>query len=293
MPSTRVLVVGSCNVDLVWRGPRLPERGETVGDGVFARGWGGKGANLAAAAARLGATVSFVGGVGADGLGAAARADLEASGIDCRWLWDHEGVVTGTALINVDPAGDNTVTVAPGANALLGATQILAAVAGAQADVLVTGYEIGAPGAADAVRAARARGVRTICNPSPVALDSTALFADCSVVVVNELEAEAYGGVDAILGAGALEVVVTRGAAGAERHRQDAPDDVDVCPGFPIQALDSTGAGDAFCAALAVTDDLRVATAAGALACRAVGARASLPTRAEIDELLSAPPPPS
>jgi ribokinase len=282
-----VIVVGSCNIDLVWHGPRLPARGETVSEGVFRRAFGGKGSNQATAAARLGAAVELVGCVGDDELGALARTELEACGVDCRWLHTHDGVATGTALINVDAEGANTITVAPGANRFLGAAQIEAAVAATHADVLITGLEIGVDSAAAALRAARARSLDTICNASPVNAAVATHFGDCSTVLVNELEAEAYGGPAAIIAAGAGEVVVTLGAAGAVRYRTHGSEPVE---GFTVKAVDTTGAGDTFGAALAVSGDLRFACAAGALACLGVGARAAQPSRAEVEALLREPP---
>ena len=287
VPAPRIIVIGSCNVDLVWHGPRLPALGETVSDGVFSQAIGGKGANHAAAAARLGATVEFVGRVGADGFGAIARAELEAGGVDCRWLRTEEGVATGTALINVAADGANTIAVAPGANRFLDGEQIATAVAATEADVVITGLEIGVDAAAVALRAARARGLATICNASPVNTAIDDHFAGCSTVLVNELEAAAYGGPAAILAAGAGEVVVTLGAAGAERHRAIG---VERAEGFAVAVVDTTGAGDAFGAALAVSGDLRFACAAGALACLAVGARASQPSHDAVDALLREPP---
>jgi ribokinase len=286
-PSPRVIVVGSCNVDLSWRGPRLPTRGETVSGGSLARTFGGKGANQATAAARLRAVVVFVGCVGDDDFGVAARADLEGCGVDCRWLRTVDGVATGTALINIDAEGDNTITVAPGANLSLDAAQIESAIAAANGDVLITGFEIGLDSAAVALHAGRAHMMRTICNPSPVDAAAATCFAACSTVVVNEVEAAAYGGPGALLAAGAGEVVVTLGVLGAEQHR---PGGTERIGGFAVEAIDTTGAGDAFCAALAVSGDPQFACAAGALACRAVGGRASQPTRAEIEALLTEPP---
>jgi len=282
--SSRIIVVGSCNVDLTWRGSRLPARGETVSGGSFARTFGGKGANQAAAAARLGAKVVFVGCVGDDDFGDAARAELEGCGVDCRWLRTADGVATGTALITVDAEGDNTIAVAPGANLLLNAAQIEAAIGATNGDVLITGLEIGLDSAAVALHAGRAHMMRTICNPSPVDAAATTCFAACSTVVVNEVEAAAYGGPGAILAAGAGEVVVTLGVRGAEQHR---PGGTERIGGFAVEAIDTTGAGDAFCAALAVSGDPQFACAAGALACRAVGARASQPTSTEIEALLT------
>ena len=282
----RIVVVGSCNVDLIWRGPRLPTRGETVSGGSFERAFGGKGANQAAAAARLGAAVTFVGCVGDDDLGAAARADLEACGVDCHWLQTHAGVATGTALINVDADGENTIAVAPGANRLLAVAQIEAAIAGTDADVLIAGLEIGTDEAAAALRVGRARTMRTIFNPSPIVLAAAAAFAECSSVVVNEVEADAYGGPAAMRALGADEVVVTLGAHGAARYGAGGIEQVGA---FTMPVTDTTGAGDAFCAALAVADDLDFACAAGVLACRGVGARSSQPTRSEVDALLREP----
>jgi ribokinase len=283
----RIIVVGSCNVDLIWQGSRLPARGETVSGGSFVRAFGGKGANQATAAARLGAEVVFVGCVGDDDFGTAARAELEASRVDCRWLRTVDGIATGTALINVDAAGENTIAVAPGANRLLTAAQIEAAIVSTGADVLMAGFEIGAVGASAALRAGRAQLLRTICNPSPVDADAMACFAACSTVVVNEVEAAAYGGPAAIGAAGAEDVVVTLGAAGAACYRAGGVTRID---GFAVPAIDTTGAGDAFCAALAIAGDARFACAAGALACRAVGARASQPTYGEVEALLREQP---
>jgi ribokinase len=280
-------VVGSCNVDLVWQGPRLPARGETVSDGVFSRTVGGKGANQAAAAACLGAVVEFVGCVGDDDDGALARTDLEARGIDCRWLRTQERVATGTALINVDAGGANMITVAPGANRFLSAELIEAAIASTDAEVLITGLEIGVSRAAVALRAGQARALDTVCNASPVDATVNAHLAGCSTVVVNELEAVAYGGPAAILAMGVGEAVVTLGAAGAERHRADGTERV---AGYAVDVIDTTGAGDAFCAALALSGDLRFACAAGALACRAVGARTAQPSVNQVEELIKEPP---
>lgn len=265
----------------------MPARGETVSGGTFVRAFGGKGANQAAAAARLGGTVALVACVGDDDFGRAARIDLERAGVDCRWLQTHAGVATGTALINVDAAGGNTITVAPGANRLLDVARIEAAIEAVDADVLIAGFEIGADAALTALQSGGARGMRTICNPSPVDAGAISCFASSSTVVVNEVEARAYGGTAAILTAGAGDAVLTLGAAGAQRHQAAGIEHMEA---FPVTAVDTTGAGDAFCAALAVFDDLRFACAAGALACRAVGARAAQPTNAEIEALLKGPP---
>lgn len=277
----RVVVVGSANVDLVWHGPRLPRPGETVSGGEFVRGFGGKGANQACAAARLGADVVFVGCVGDDDLGAVVRSGLEAGGVDCSHLATAPGEATGVALITVAADGENAIAVVPGANRALSPAAIDAAVeAVAAPDVtLVTGLEIGVPAALTAIVRARAAGMRVVFNPAPYDAAAVDAFGRCDVVIVNEIEAEQYGGTEAV---GAGTVVVTLGALGAVARgiRAGRHD------GFAVDALDTTGAGDTFVAAYAVTGDLAAACAAGALACRAVGARASQPTLDEVRRLV-------
>ncbi len=291
-PVTRIAVVGSINVDFVWRGPRLPAHGETVGDGELLRAFGGKGANQAAAAARLGGDVAFVGAVGDDDLGIAARADLAAAGVDCAALAVLPDCATGVALINVADTGENTIVVAPGANhrVELDAVRLVLELPDSRPDVVVTGYEIGSASAAATLEAARAFGVTTICNPSPAEPESPSsrvAIANSDVVIVNDGEAEAYGGPDALLALGAGCVVVTHGRAGASCHDRAGVAHVD---GYEVDVVDTTGAGDAFCAAYALRRDLAFACATGALACRAVGARTAQPTLAEVEALLTAQP---
>lgn len=272
----RLVVVGSANVDLVWRGERLPRPGETVSDGELVRVMGGKGANQACAAARLGARVAFVGCVGDDDLGAAVRADLDRHGIDCAWLAVAAGTPTGVALITVDAQGENSIAVAPGANHSLTTDHVRAALR-AMGDVpVLTGLEIGEAAASTAIDAAT--GPVTF-NPAPVDAAAASWFGRCAAVVVNEGEAAGYG----VTPETAANVVVTHGRHGARDAYHD-------CAGFAVDAVDSTGAGDVFCAAYALTRDVAFATAAGALACRALGARASQPTRDEVESLLTAQP---
>jgi ribokinase len=291
---TRVVVVGSANVDFVWHGARLPAPGETVGDGVLTRTFGGKGANQAAAAARLGAEVAFVGCVGDDDLGASIRADLLGLGVDCTHLVTVADVATGVALIHVAERGENTIAVAPGANHHVTSAAVRAACDARQGaptiDALIAGFEVGSACAAAAIELGGDRGITTVCNPSPVDVDSresASAIARSDIVIVNEVEADAYGGAGAILASGADCVVVTRGARGATVIDGAGTTDID---GFDVDAIDSTGAGDAFCAAYALRRDLAFACAAGALACRSLGARASQPTVADVDALVRAQP---
>ncbi len=284
-----IVVVGSVNVDFVWRGTRLPSVGETVGDGALVRVFGGKGANQAAALARLDASVAFVGAVGDDDLGAAARADLESLGIDCTALAVAREQATGTALVLVDDAGNNQIAVAPGANAHVPHRAVTQALdRGTNAvDVVVTGFEVGVRRAADALRAARDRNIATVCNPSPVSKSAAAWRAieSSDVVIVNDVEADAYGGADALRARGARTVVVTHGSAGATRYTGDG---IDTCAGFTVDVVDTTGAGDGFCAAYALRHDLEFACAVGALVCGALGARTAQPTADEAERFVTA-----
>ena len=286
----RVIVVGSANVDHVWRGAVLPAPGETVTDGEYVRVFGGKGANQAAATARLGAEAYLVGCVGADELGDSVRADLVGRGVDCSHLSRAPTASTGVALIMVDARGENMIAVAPGANRQLGSEAAVAAVEtlARPGDVVLACLELEVDVVGVALAAARRRGATTVLNPAPVRPGIERLIAECSVVVPNEHEATRLGGTDALLGQGAGAVVVTLGARGALLGRAGAPD-VAVA-GFAVDALDTTGAGDACCGALAwslaagapLEVAVRRACAAGALACRAVGAREAQATASEV-----------
>jgi ribokinase len=281
-----VVVVGSANVDLVWHGERLPLPGETVTDGDFVQVPGGKGANQAAAAAALGAEVHFVGCVGDDEHGRATRADLEARGIDCTELAISAHAPTGVAVITVDARGENAIAVAPGANRHVtaeGASRVIR-----PGDVVLCSLEIPLESVEAAVAEALAVGTPVIVNPAPPRAASAG-----ALLTPNEHECERLGGVERLV-AIAPAVVVTRGRAGAVLHRAGhAPLEQRA---FPVNAVDTTGAGDAFNGALAwaiaggetIERALRSACAAGALATRAVGARRALPTAAEVYALLTA-----
>jgi ribokinase len=264
--------VGSANVDLVARCERLPRPGETVTDASFERVPGGKGANQAVAAARLGARVRFVGRIGADEL---VLRSLEREGIDTSGVVRDEGE-SGVALIMVDQDGENVIAVAPGANRRLTPTDVDVG----RADAVICQLEI--PVAAVAAAAA---GAPYFCLNAAPARGAVELEAD--LLVVNRYEYEA-------IGARGKLVALTLGADGAvllEAGREVArasPPEVD--------AVDGTAAGDAFCAALVVSllegrdrDEALVrACTAGALAASRFGAQPSLPTASQVDELLAA-----
>jgi ribokinase len=293
--SANVIVVGSANVDLVMRVPRLPAPGETVIGGTFSRAPGGKGANQAAAAATLGARTWFVGKVGDDDLGAWTRHDLERAGVDCGAL-GTSGSPTGVAQIWVDDAGENEITVASGANADVDGAFVTDALAAINAGAAVVLANLEIPD--DAVRAAAdtaaERGWPFVLNPAPARPIDAAVLARVAILTPNRAEAAALApSVDALLAAGVDAVVVTLGDEGARVRR--AGKDVHRQRAYAVDVRDSTGAGDAFSATLAwaiaegrdLGDAVRLAAGAGALATRAVGARASLPTREELEAFVT------
>ena len=282
-------MVGSANVDLVWHGERLPAPGETVTDGEFVQVLGGKGANQAAAAAALGAEVHFVGCVGDDDHGRMARADLEGRGVECSALATAVDMPTGVAVITVDALGENAIAVAPGANRLVQAEAAARMIRAG--DVVLASLEIPVETVEAAVAAALACGVPVIVNPAPPRPGCASACAG-AILTPNEHECAQLGGVDRLVAA-APAVIVTRGAAGAVLHRAGrAPLEQSA---FAVDAVDTTGAGDAFNGALAWAIDrgepiesaLRLASAAGALSTRAVGARTALPSADEVYALLT------
>jgi len=290
-----VIVVGSANVDLVMRVPRLPAPGETVIGAGFSRAPGGKGANQAAAAARLGARTWLVGKVGDDDLGAWTRSDLGSTGVDCSRLATSREP-TGVAQIWVDGAGENAIVVASGANADVDGAFVRGALDAidAEAAVVLANLEIPDDAVAAAANAARRRGWSFVLNPAPARPVPPSVLAACTVLTPNRTEAEALADdVDALLSAGVDAVAITLGAGGVELHRPGR--DVHDQRAFAVDVRDTTGAGDGFSGALAwaladgraLEDAVRLAAGAGALATRAVGARASLPTREELEAFVT------
>jgi len=306
--SRRVLVVGSANVDFTVAASRLPGVGETVSGGTLLVNHGGKGANQAVAARRLGAEVRFVGCVGDDASGRDIRAALRAEGIGIDGMMVTAEAATGTALIVVDGEGRNQIVVAPGANWRLTAEHVRSrADEFAWAQVVMCQLETPLETLAVALAEARRRGLITVLNPAPVRDGiSDDVWRLVDYLTPNEGEAERLSGVtvrDArsaaaaarvLRGRGIGTVVVTRGAAGS--LASTARGDIEV-PAFQVQPVDTTAAGDAFNGALAVglaggeplADALRFASAAAAVACTRRGAQPSLATRADVERLLSSP----
>jgi ribokinase len=268
----RITVVGSANVDVVARCDRLPRAGETISSDEVKRFPGGKGANQAVAAARLGAEVRFIGRVGADAL---VLRSLQQEGVDTSGVVREEGE-GGLALILLDADGQKVIVAAPGANARLAPEDVIVG----DADAVICQLEI--PSAAVAAAAAQAP---FFCLNAAPARAEPELEPD--LVVVNRYEYEAIGSSRGL-------VALTLGADGAvllEGERE-------LARATPprVHAIDATGAGDAFCAALVLSllegrahaDALRRACAAGALATSRLGAQSSLPTAEEVDAILAA-----
>lgn len=283
-----VVVVGSLNLDLVATMERLPLPGETVSGTSYAEHPGGKGLNQAVAAARAGATVALVGSVGDDDAGKHLRQIVIDEGIDDTWLATAANTPTGRALITVDQHAENSIVVVPGANA---AVQIDSRSL-PTGSVMLGQLEIPIDQLTTAFKHARRMGMTTILNPAPVLTGLGDLIAVCDLIIPNEHEAELLGGASALRAAGVETVVVTRGAAGV-----DAIDSVGNFHhgAYSVTPIDTTGAGDSFCGALAtelsrgveVREALHFAAAAGALATTSAGAVPSIPTRAAIEPLVA------
>jgi ribokinase len=307
-----IVVVGSLNMDLVIRTAHLPAPGETLFGSGFATAPGGKGANQAVAAARLGAAVAMVGRTGSDDYGRALRADLKAAGVDTSHVSEDRAAATGVALITVEEGGQNTIVVASGANMRVSradvdeAESVLRAAHG-----LIVQLEVPLDVVEYSMRQARQAGLVVVLNPAPAQVLSREFRALADVLVPNESEASILTGLtitDAesaeaaarvLSPDGVPAVVVTLGVQGALLWQKDSATFV---PPFAVQAVDATAAGDAFVGALttallraprgealssaSLRLALREASAAGALTATKPGAQPSLPTRAELDRFL-------
>ena len=300
MPSAddhgRVVVLGSVNVDLVVTVDRLPGPGETVTGGTFAKRHGGKGANQAVAAARLGADVSLLGAVGDDDFGREERSALIAEGVSVDGLATVAGVATGTALIVVDLNGENQIGVASGANTAFG--REIWGSGSVASGVYLAGFEVGDDAIVAGAEAAAASGMPVVINPAPARALSAPLLATRPILVPNEGEAQALTGMsDPAEAARALSkrsgapVVITLGPRGALVFDSETVESV-AAP--MVDAVDATGAGDAFVGAMAaelsvggsLNQAVRFAVHAASLSVRVPGAREGMPTRVEVERSL-------
>jgi len=300
----KVVVVGSSNIDLIMKMDRLPRPGETVTEAEFAQVFGGKGANQAVGAARAGGNVAFVSCVGDDAYGGQVIENLKRDGIDTRHVSQEEGVASGTALIMIDAGGENCISVAPGANYRLTPAHVdRARDVIEEATVVIAQCEI-LPETLDHVIDLGFRlGKLVLLNLAPARPLNDTSLGKLGALAVNETEAEFLTGLPvttdaevqaaagALLARGPKIAIVTLGARGAwvavEGHQG-------LVPGFEVDPVDTTAAGDVHCGALAVglvegqalLDAVAFANAAAALSATKLGAQPSAPSRGEIDALV-------
>jgi ribokinase len=299
----RVAVFGSLNADLVVAAPRWPRPGETLlAAGALRILPGGKGLNQAAAAARAGAAVAFVGRVGDDAFGALLRGALRAEGLGDACLGTDPGCATGAALIRVGRRGQNAILVAPGANGAMGPADARRAAGEiSAADVLLLQGEVPLEASLAAADVAAAAGALVVWNPAPAPAPGPpleALLARSDYVLPNAGELRALAGPGTLAGARALRqrsrgpVLVTLGERGALLVREPGGPGR-RWPAHPVEVVDTVGAGDAFAGVFAATlaagadeeEAVRRALAAGALACTRPGGLPSMPRRDEILDL--------
>jgi ribokinase len=301
----RICVVGSSNIDLIFRTPRLPRPGETLAGHAFRLDFGGKGANQAVMAARLGAQVRMVSRVGRDVFGEQTLAHYRAEGIDTTHVRADADRPSGVASIVVDDEARNCILIVAGANGALSPEDVRAAAEAIRtADVLLCQLEVPVETTWEALRLARAAGVRTILNPAPALPLADEVLGLADLCVPNETEVEALTGraagtpaeaeeaARALLRRGPGTVIVTLGRRGAlvvdARGAQHVP-------GVEVEAVDTTGAGDAFIGALAVAlaegtaliEAVRRANALAGLSVTRPGTQTSFPRREEAEAFLA------
>jgi|ERR1700674_909456 ribokinase len=297
----RIAVVGSINMDLVVRTPRMPVPGETLTGSDFRTIPGGKGANQAVAASRMGAQVKLVGCVGADVFGSEMRDRLAADGIDLRYVDVAQDVPTGVAVILVDAGSQNCIVIAAGANAVLTAQSIeRAAAAIEEAELLICQLETPLPVVQRAIEIARRQGKRVVLNPAPAQALDPDLLNQVDYLIPNETEATLLSGVAVtdipsaeaaatqLRARGARVVLLTVGAKGVLVADGSG---TKLLPALSVSAVDSTAAGDTFVGSFAVglaeglplTEAVMLGQRAAAISVTRFGAQSSIPYRAEVD----------
>jgi len=300
-----VIVVGSLNMDLVVRMPRIPQPGETLLGGVFKTFPGGKGANQAVAAARLGAHVTMIGCVGGDAFGQQMRDTLTAEGIDTTYVLVHPESATGVALIQVDAKGQNSIAVASGANFQLTSADVEKAMLSiGKFDVLVMPLETPLETIYTAAQIASRKGAKVLLNPAPAQVLEKDLLQLVDILLPNEYEvglmtgasqenADIHQSAEKLISLGVKNLIVTLGNQGALFFDGKTNTDM-LIPACPLQAVDSTAAGDCFVGALAVglcegkpiPAAAEFASAAAAISVTRVGAQPSLPSRDEVEKII-------
>ena len=299
----KVVVIGSSNIDMVAQVSHLPAPGETVGDANFMQSLGGKGANQAVAAARLGGSVTFVTSLGNDMYADILKNHFKKEGITTDYIIDDVNQPTGTALIFVADSGENCIAVAPGANYSLlpGSITHFSKVID-EADIIVMQAEIPYETIKKIALSAKKKGKKVLFNPAPACLIDEELMKAIDILVVNELEAAFISGIEytgnnleeialSLLQAGARNAVITLGSQGVYMKNDK---EIIQLPGYKVNAIDTIAAGDTFCGALAVIcaqreidrDALSFANAAAAIAVTRSGAQPSIPTLDEVKHFM-------
>lgn len=297
-----IVVLGSLNIDLSVRVPRIPLPGETISGSDLITSSGGKGANQAAACANLGCQVTLIGAVGQDDFGKRLKEGLRNSGVNVAYVNEEENVPTGTAMIMVDENGENVIVLSAGANATVTIDEIAEEII-RSAKILLLQLEIDPVTVNRAIEVAAEAGVPVLLNPAPAAELPAEIFQNLDYLIPNESEASILSGVNVVdiasaekaaavlVERGARTVIITLGANGAFLATKN---DSHAIPAMKIHAVDTTGAGDAFIGGFAtaivegkdIESALRIASACGALAATRAGAQSSLPTRQELDQFL-------
>ena len=286
-----IYTLGSINIDHIYQVPHLPRPGETIAASDYAQGLGGKGANQSVAAAKAGARVFHIGAIGNDATW--TLHDLQSYGVDTSNVSQIK-IPTGHAIIQLDPQAENCITLFPGANRQVSESMAARALASARpGDTLLMQNETSAQSAT--VRLAADMGLRILYSPAPFDLSALQnVVRYTSLLLMNEGEAAAM--IEAFGALPECDVIITRGAEGAEWHSQDAAPL--IVPSFPVTPVDTTGAGDCFAGTIAAALDcglspeqaLRRAAAAAAIQVTRPGAAPAMPTKAEVDAFLETAP---
>ena len=301
-----ITVIGSLNMDLVVRTPKMPQAGETLAGTDFHLIPGGKGANQSVAAARAGATTRMVGCIGADAFGPVLLDSLTAAGVDVSGVTSLDGITTGTATIVVDDCGENRIIIVAGANGMVSPDFIQDQwPAIRQSDLILLQHEIPLQTVHTIIAQAHADGIQVILNPAPVYAMSRNILSQVDTLILNEVEASALTGLkvtdpntarivaSTLVDLGVHTVIITLGSNGAILHntRYEL-----FQPAFKVEVVDTTAAGDTFAGGYAASilsgkqppEALLYASAASALAVTRLGAQTSIPDRTEVEAFIAA-----
>jgi len=295
----KIAVIGSSNVDMIIKSSRLPKPGETVGDGVFAKGNGGKGANQAVAAARAGGNVVFISCLGNDDFAPVMLSNFKKDQIDTQFVFIEEKTATGIALILVDDNGQNCISVAPGANYMLSPEHIKKTeTVIKEAEIILLQLEIPIESVLFAIELAHKHKKKVLVNPAPAQRIDLEHMAMIHSLILNESEAEFLTGLPVetdyqireaaktLLEKGPQNIVITLGANGAFVKNSDRDE---FLPGFKVEVVDTTAAGDIYCGNMAVAlvegksifEAAKFASAASAISVTRLGAQPSAPELTE------------